>query len=513
MVKRALALLALATLSSSAPAQPAPPAQPVHRRFDAHEAARLVPLLQEAVRFPTVAGNEKAQADQKAWLTRTATSLGLTVRDAGPVTEIELPGPTGAPVIGLVIHGDVQPVDAAAWSVPPFDGIVRDGAVWGRGAADDKGPLVQALLVLRSLAEAGPARTRTVRLLVGTNEESTSTDVVDYLETHEAPAYSLVLDASFPVVVGEKAWNALRVSAGADEDTLTKKAWEIAEYDGGLSPSIVPDRAQLRLRWSGEKPDWNTLTTALRARPLREGTALSLETAGDRLTVSVKGRAAHNGMNLAGGRNALLSLAEVTADLLPPGGVTDLLTFAREVGADPRGAGLGLPAPDPLWNGYDVSVVLLKPIEGRPTLTLNIRRPPPWTGAQLRTHLEGAVRRFNETHHARVVMDPDFYFADEPYAVDPESPLVSRLLQAYRRATGDGGAQPVVIGGGTYAKRIPRALAFGTWFSDKPYPGHDVDERNPTDDLFRGAHVLIEALVDLACLPGEDPPLRKAGSR
>src|SRR5512132_3603651 len=110
----------------------------------AKESSRLEPMLKEVIRFPTVAGNDQARRDQKAWLLRTAAALGLVARDAGPVTEIELPGPEGAPILGLIVHGDVQPVDAAQWTVPPFEGLVRGGEVIGRGAADDKGPLVQA---------------------------------------------------------------------------------------------------------------------------------------------------------------------------------------------------------------------------------------------------------------------------------------------------------------------------------------------------------------------------------
>src|SRR4051812_14273448 len=75
----------------------------------APDGSRLESLLREAIRFPTVAGNDQARRDQQAWLLRTAASLGLQARDAGPVTEIELPGPAGAPVLGLMVHGDVQP--------------------------------------------------------------------------------------------------------------------------------------------------------------------------------------------------------------------------------------------------------------------------------------------------------------------------------------------------------------------------------------------------------------------
>src|SRR6202165_602682 len=103
-----------------------------HRHYDVHESTRLVPLLTEVLRFDTVAGHERAHAAQKEWLRRVGEELGFVVREAGPVTEVELPGPAGAPVLGLVIHGDVQPVEEKGWSAPPFAGVVRDGWVIAR---------------------------------------------------------------------------------------------------------------------------------------------------------------------------------------------------------------------------------------------------------------------------------------------------------------------------------------------------------------------------------------------
>ena len=79
----------------------------------------------------------------------------------------------------------------------------------------------------------------------------------------------------------------------------------------------------------------------------------------------------------------------------------------------------------------------------------------------------------------------------------PDAKLVRRLLRDYERASGR--KDPLAIsGGGTYAKRIPNAVAFGMWFPGEPYPGHDTDEKVRLVDLHRGAHVLIEALADLA---------------
>src|SRR2546430_18324 len=127
----------------------------VQRQFDRADAQRLVPMLTEAIHFSTTQFDDEAKAAQKRWLEKSARDLGLVFRDAGPVVEIELSGPPAAPVLGLMVHGDVQPVDADAWSFPPFAARVKDGYVYGRGSADDKGPLVQALLAMHALRESG----------------------------------------------------------------------------------------------------------------------------------------------------------------------------------------------------------------------------------------------------------------------------------------------------------------------------------------------------------------------
>ena len=76
------------------------------------------------------------------------------------------------------------------------------------------------------------------------------------------------------------------------------------------------------------------------------------------------------------------------------------------------------------------------------------------------------------------------------------------LVPEYAKATGRN--DPLAVsGGGTYAKRLPRAIAFGMWFPGKPYPGHGADERISLDDLQAGLDVLLVALRDLA----EGPPV------
>ncbi len=52
-------------------------------------------------------------------------------------------------------HEDVVPAEAEHWQVPPFEGVVRDGYVWGRGAIDVKNLLATHAVVVRRLAEEG----------------------------------------------------------------------------------------------------------------------------------------------------------------------------------------------------------------------------------------------------------------------------------------------------------------------------------------------------------------------
>lgn len=480
----------------------ATPADRVVAHYDQQEAKHLVPMLVEVLRFPTHQFDAEAHVNQKAWLMKAAADLKFVARDAGKITEIELPGPENAPVLGLVIHGDVQPADPEGWTFPPFEGRVENGYVLGRGAADDKGPLIQTLLAMKALAESDLPRTHTIRLLVGSEEESAAGEMEEYLKTHQAPDYSLVLDSEFPVVVGEKAWDGLAVVSSYDT-RAAKPAYVVEMIDAGLAPSIVPDRAEVKLSWKEGPPRWSKLEKELLAVKMPEGTRLAVRSTEDLLHVVAYGKSAHAGVNLTGGRNALVALAHALEGKLPAGGVDDLLGFARLAGQDIYGTGLGITDTDPIWGRYAVNVATVKPKQDDETkivLYINLRRIPPRTGAQSQAHLEAQVAKFNKSTGAALAVAPSpalSYFLDEPLGFDPNAKIVKRLMDVYARATGKR-EKPAISGGGTYAKRLPNAIAFGMWFPGKPYPGHDSDEKIPIDDLHRGARVLIHALVDLA---------------
>lgn len=80
--------------------------------------------------------------------------------------------------IALLAHQDVVPVAPGTekdWQHPPFDGVIADGFVWGRGSWDDKGNLYSMLEAAETLAKAGFRPRRTIYFAFGHDEEVSGT--------------------------------------------------------------------------------------------------------------------------------------------------------------------------------------------------------------------------------------------------------------------------------------------------------------------------------------------------
>ena len=103
-----------------------------------------------------------------------------------------------APTVLCYGHFDVQPADPLElWESPPFEATVRDGWLYARGAADDKG---QLFMLLKAAAELARARELpvNVRFLCDGEEEVIGTSAVEYLATDERRAdAAVVFDSGF----------------------------------------------------------------------------------------------------------------------------------------------------------------------------------------------------------------------------------------------------------------------------------------------------------------------------
>jgi acetylornithine deacetylase/succinyl-diaminopimelate desuccinylase-like protein len=139
---------------------------------------------------PARAGSMREAADWVA--AKLAFANGRVVETEGhPVVLGERIVADGAPTVLVYGHYDVQPAgDEADWESPPFQPTIRDDRLYGRGATDDKGPVVVALEASRA------AENVNVRFLFEGEEEIGSPSLPRFLAQHRHElAADLVLSA------------------------------------------------------------------------------------------------------------------------------------------------------------------------------------------------------------------------------------------------------------------------------------------------------------------------------
>ena len=163
----------------------------------------LLDDLGDLVRIQSVSADPARLAEVEKSAVKTAELF----RGAGVETEIvraydgappavvgERTGPAGAPVVLLYAHHDVQPEnDPADWDSAPFEPVVRDGRLYGRGAADDKAGIAAHLGAIRALGDDLPV---TVRIFIEGEEETTSATLPDLLrQQHDRLAADVIVIA------------------------------------------------------------------------------------------------------------------------------------------------------------------------------------------------------------------------------------------------------------------------------------------------------------------------------
>jgi acetylornithine deacetylase/succinyl-diaminopimelate desuccinylase-like protein len=93
---------------------------------------------------------------------------------AGRPTVIGELGPEQAPALLVLAHSDVVPInnERERWSLDPFQAVVRDGRVYGRGASDDKWGVAGLLVIMQELAAAQACRDKRLVFATTIDEES-----------------------------------------------------------------------------------------------------------------------------------------------------------------------------------------------------------------------------------------------------------------------------------------------------------------------------------------------------
>lgn len=378
---------------------------------------------------------------------------------------------------GAIAHMDVVP-EASGWIYEPYNPVVKNGYIIGRGVSDNKGPGISVLYALRFLKENNIELKHGIRLLLGTDEETGMADVEYYLENYEAPVFTLVPDAMYPVCYGEKG-----IFEGdlVSEDLTGSK---VVDFTAGVASNVVPDNAVLKLK----DVDFSKVKAA-------ENNGVKVTQEGDLVVLTATGSSAHAAMP----EGSVNAIGEACKAAIASGELDEksekFMQFVADLVSTYYGDKMGVNCEDEVFGKLTCIGGMMKFENNKLYLNINIRYPLAITNVKL----EETIKNFCATLNATVEVfqnSPTHYF-------DKEHPAVATLTNLFNTIF-NRDDKPYVMGGGTYARKFPNAVAFGLSLqgAENPMPenhggAHQPDEVANLEDLYRGIKLYVKAFMAL----------------
>ena len=357
----------------------------------------------------------------------------------------------GEEMVAVLGHLDIVPV-GDDWTFNPW-GEIADDRIYGRGTLDDKGCIIGALYALDAVRKLAGTLKRRIRIIFGTNEETGSKDMVRYNETEATPVMGFTPDADFPVIFSEK---------GIARVTLEKKITDgsLLMAKAGNAVNIVPGTAAMSFMIDHE---------------LQHLTA--------------EGIPAH-GSTPELGKNAISAIMKQAEEAGAAGDLGTFVHFYNEhIAEETYGESLGLSCVTEKFGSTSVNVGLMEGDGEYIKITLDCRYP---AKDDFPARVE-QLKKLTEKYGIQCELIKNV----EPLYIPEDSALVQTLMEVYNEQTGDK-AEPVVIGGGTYAKAVKNIVAFGPVFPGQESVIHQKDEFVSIEHLMKNVEIMAHAMYRLA---------------
>lgn len=219
--------------------------------FVSREQSRMLAELSEFLSIPSISALPAHASDcRKAadWLTRHLRSLGCPVVETlegpgHPVVWAESPKVPGRPTLLIYGHYDVQPPDPLEeWTTDPFSPTVRDGKLFGRGTADDKGQVFCLLKAYEAVRGPDGRPPLNVNFIFEGEEECGGRVIFELLqrepERTRADA-ALVCDMSYYAPGWPAVYTALRGLCYAEISVRTLERDLHSGTYGGVAPNAI----------------------------------------------------------------------------------------------------------------------------------------------------------------------------------------------------------------------------------------------------------------------------------
>jgi len=395
---------------------------------------------------------------------------------------------TGTGIMGIVGHLDVVP-EGDGWEHDPYGGEVFDGVIYGRGTQDNKGPVIACFYAMKALKDCGYEPARTVRLILGLDEETNWKGMEYYLnEVGEVPEFGFTPDAEFPAINGEKGIMVFDIVKKFASQT--EKGLALRSLKGGTAANSVADYARAVIsNNSGEGFDSvKELVSAFRDE---KGCKIRCKGVGKSLEITVQGVSAHGAMPHLG-ENAITILMDFLGRLnFVSEDTNEFIEFYNScIGYDLNGERIGCFLEDKVSGKLTFNVGMIELDQKTVKLTINARYPVTFNEKAVYEGVMSVIDRYNLGIIKGKHQAPIYYNADEP--------LIETLMDIYRSHSGDYESKPIVIGGGTYARAVKNTVAFGSLFPEDTDLMHQKNECIAVDRLVLLAKIYAEAIYRLA---------------
>lgn len=382
--------------------------------------------------------------------------------------------------IGVFGHADVVP-EGNGWSTEPYEPVVRDGYIYGRGSADNKGPMMSVLYALRCLQENGVRLRSDVQVFAGSCEECGMEDIEQYAERNQFPDFSLVPDVKFPVCNGEKGILSFRIGKKVSMP-------HVAAVHAGCVINMIPDSASIVIK-NLEPEKWAKELSKEEAVVSRTPEGFKAEFAG------IGGHAAfpENSKNAVG----VMCKALHRLDFWTPE-EQDVFSMIEQAAEEFYGRALQIAFEDQP-SGKTTHILSILNYDGKQLeMGFNIR----YAVTQSSQAICDALKEYAQKLGFEVLQLED----NPPFFIPADHPIVEKMRQTVQEVLGL--EDPAyIMGGGTYSRKIKNAVGFGPGNPKEKHPGwptagegHQPDECVKVADLLNAAKIYVRALIRLDCL-------------
>jgi len=392
----------------------------------------------------------------------------------------------GDEIIGILVHLDVVP-EGDGWTYPPYGGEIHGNKIYGRGAIDDKGPAISVLYGLKAVKDMGIKLNKRVRIIAGLDEESRWECMKHYFKYEEKPACGFSPDADFPIINSEKGILIFKMRKAFTNSGTGDIA--VKSIVGGNRPNMVPDYCEAVVECDDSDAS-RKIKEALNAYVRETGYRFELKEESKVKVIKSYGVSAHGSMPEKG-QNAISQLLVFLNKLdLYAGDIKEYVeVLSDKIGMEYYGQSMGVGLEDEVSGKliFNLGEIRLDDREGE--ITVNIRYP-------IKYRCDQVIDALKETLEGTGIEITDIE-DKAPLYVQEDNFMIQQLKKVYEDITGEE-AKLISIGGGTYARAIDNAVAFGPLFQGQPELAHQKDEYIDIDHLIKITEIYGKAILELA---------------